>query len=313
MNTVPIAFCFDDTLEVPAGVCITSLLENANDDTFYDIFILYPEKSKSLGTSKIKELPAVYQNCKITFRPVENPFEGGYEIRGITNSAYLRLLIPELIPEYDKIMYHDVDVIFRKDLSKIFEDTNIANFYIAGVNSPGGLTDKIRTKRNRQGYDWKSYILSGDLILNSKLLRDDKIVDDFRYEVKNSKYEYQDMDIINKVCKDKIKRMPPEFCGTIEIFRLATYKVQQILYTQVELNQVLKEGIVHYNGPKPWIKYCPNYDIWWEYYRKSIFFDAKFYFDFFNTKMDEYDRLPLWKRIKILLRYFKTGGMKKGL
>ena len=29
MNKVPVVFCFDDNLALPAGVCITSLLENA--------------------------------------------------------------------------------------------------------------------------------------------------------------------------------------------------------------------------------------------------------------------------------------------
>lgn len=313
MNIIPIAFCFDDNLEIPAGVCITSLLENANIDTFYDIFILYPERCADLINSKISELPNIYKNCKITFRSVENAFEDGYEIRGITSSAYIRLLIPELIPEYDKIMYHDVDVIFRKDLAGIFNNTTIDGYYVAGVNSPKDLVEKIKLRRKEQHFDWSKYILSGDLILNSKLLRNDNIVDKFRYEVSNTKYEFQDMDIINKVCKGKIKILPPEFCGTIEIFRLATYKVAQATYTQEELDQVLIDGLIHYNGPKPWIKYCPNYDIWWEYYRKSIFFDVKFYFDFFYAKIDEYDRLPLWKRIKILLRYFKTGGVKKGL
>ena len=50
-----------------------------------------------------------------------------------------------------------------------------------------------------------------------------------------------------------------------------------------------------------------NFDIWWEYYRKSPFFDAKFYFDFFYSRLNEYDLLPLWKRIKILIRYFVYG------
>ena len=41
MRTIPILFTFDDKLVLAAGVCITSLLENAAPDTFYDIFILH--------------------------------------------------------------------------------------------------------------------------------------------------------------------------------------------------------------------------------------------------------------------------------
>lgn len=41
MNTIPIVFAFDNNLILPACVCISSLLMNAKENTFYDIFILY--------------------------------------------------------------------------------------------------------------------------------------------------------------------------------------------------------------------------------------------------------------------------------
>lgn len=40
MKTVPIAFAFDNNLVLPACICISSLLMNAKEETFYDIFIL---------------------------------------------------------------------------------------------------------------------------------------------------------------------------------------------------------------------------------------------------------------------------------
>lgn len=44
MKTVPIAFAFDNNLVLPACICISSLLMNAKEETFYDIFILYSSK-----------------------------------------------------------------------------------------------------------------------------------------------------------------------------------------------------------------------------------------------------------------------------
>ena len=77
-----------------------------------------------------------------------------------------------------------------------------------------------------------------------------------------------------------------------------------------EIEEALSDGIVHYNGQKPWKGFCVNFDIWWEYYRKSPFFDRKFYFDFFYGRLEELDRLSLWKRIKVLGRYFVFGRKK---
>ena len=133
MKTIPILFAFDQAMEMPAGVCITSLLENANPDTFYDIFVLHGptcDFSKSL----LNELPSRYGNCHLVFRKVNGDFENGYEVRGITEATYYRLISPELIPEYDTFLYSDVDVIFREDLG-IYYSTDIGDCFFGGVDT----------------------------------------------------------------------------------------------------------------------------------------------------------------------------------
>ena len=303
MKKIPVVFCFDDNWELPAGVCLTSLLVNANPDTFYDIFILH-SAGCTFPDGKINELPVQYGNCRITFRSVGREFENAFEIRGITVATYYRLLIPEIVPEYDKIIYSDVDVIFRKDLAHIYESTDLTDFYMAGVVDPSPDVYKYHKYIRSLNLIPEDYIYAGNLIINAKLLREDGIVQKFIKEVNHSRYQCQDMDIINIVCKGKTKKIAPEFCLSMAVRECAIYQKKQSIYTQEELEISLKEGIVHYTGPKPWIKYCPDFDIWWEYYRKSIFFDQNYYFNFFNRKMNEFDLLPLWKRIKILVRWF---------
>jgi len=303
MQKIPVVFCFDNNWELPAGVCLTSLLVNAKPDTFYDVFILHSDKCTFLD-GKLSELPLQYNNCKITFRCVGKEFENAFEIRGITVSTYYRLLIPEIIPEYDKIIYSDVDVIFRKDMSQIYESTDLTGLYMAGVVDPS--PDVYDYHEYIKGLDLlpEDYIYAGNLIINSELIRKDGIVQKFIKEAGQSKYMYQDMDIVNIVCKGKTKKISPEFCLSLAVRKCAINQAEPLFYTKQELEESMKDGIIHYTGPKPWVQYCPDFDIWWEYYRKSIFFDQKFYFEFFNRKMNEYDYLPLWKRVKILLRWF---------
>ena len=304
MKKIPIVFCFDDNLEIPAGVCLTSLLVNANTDIFYDIFILHSDKCTFPG-GKLNELPQRYGNCKITYRSIGRSFENAFEIRGITVAAYYRLLIPEIIPEYDKIIYSDVDVIFRSDLSQLYETTDLTDFYMAGVVSVSASIDAAYKKYiEGLGLNPAEYIYSGNLIINSQKLSEDGMVQKFIKEASHSNYKYQDMDIINIVCKGKIMRLPPVFCMTIAINKYAAYQIETPCYTEQELKDALQEGIIHYNGHKPWKQYCPHFDVWWEYYRQSIFFDQQYYFDFFARKMHEYDLMPLWERVKILARWF---------
>lgn len=307
MKIVPIVFAFDNNLVLPACICISSLLVNAKEDTFYDIFILHSEKEK-LNKIELDKIPHYFPNCKIQYRVVDETFDESFEIRGITTPAYYRLLIPELIPEYDKIIYSDVDVIFRSDLSDFYLNTDMQDYYIAGVNSFAHLIPENLTYYKRMGMDARGIIYSGNLIFNSRKIIEDNIIPEFRSLAAN-KYKFQDMDILNIVCKGKIKYLFPEFC-------LTTYVSQWAIYNRPELNKfwedeiidrALSKGIVHYNGQKPWKGFCVNFDIWWEYYRKSPFFDEKYYFDFFYSRLNELDQLSLWKRIKILVRYFVFG------
>lgn len=312
MNIIPILFTFDPNLLLPAGVCLTSLLKNALPTTFYDIFILHSDKY-DYRNSCLEKLYESYSNFKITYRKVCNEFVKAYEIRGITTTAYYRLLASELIPEYDKILYSDVDVIFREDLSKYY-DIDITDFYMAGVDNGSALRSDIQLYiKENLGIDHKyGHFYSGNLVINSRKIKEDNIISKFR-ELAERDFYQQDMDIINIACYGKIKALTPAFCLTNYLTELLVKRKTEMLafFTEEEIEHALNYGIVHYNGPKPWNCICVNYDIWWEYYRKSPYFDENFYFDFYNNKQNELDQLSLWKRIKVLIRYF-VYGRKKG-
>lgn len=311
MNRIPIVFAFDNNLILAASICIFSLLHNAKNDTFYDIFILYPE-NENLRVEPFEKLTIQFPNCSITFRKVRNVFDLSYQIRGINTVTYYRLLIPEMIPEYDKIIYSDVDVIFREDLSDIYNETNIDDYYFAGVNSLSHLNpDRKKYYEGEIFLPSDKIYYAGNIIINSKKIKNDDLIPQFILNA-DKKYKFQDLDILNIVCKDKIKSIPPKFCLTTDISEQVNLNptILSFLWSDEELKYALVHGIVHYNGQKPWKGYCINFDIWWEYYRKSPFFDPRFYFKFFYNKLDEYDSLPLIKRIKILLRYFVYGKKK---
>ena len=308
MNTVPIAFAFDNNLVMPACVCISSLLMSAEPDTFYDIFILHSPKEE-LTKEKLDLLPHYYSNCRLQYRKVDATFDDAFEIRGITTPTYYRLLIPDLIPEYDKVIYSDVDVIFRMDLSQLYQ-SDLAGYLLAATKDLGPNLSKegkeyiVSTLGLIQG----NYLQAGFIIMNNALMRKDKKEKQLKALAKQ-KYKHQDQDILNIACQGKVLYLPPCYNMTNYSYNymLHNYDMVETLYTDEEIRFALSHGNIHYNGQKPWKGYCINFDIWWEYYRKSPFFDEKFYYDFFAKKLDEYDRLSLWKRIKILGRYFIHG------
>lgn len=308
MNIIPVVFAFDNNLILPACVCISSLMMNAKEDTFYDIFILH-SANIVLKKEELDKLFQYYHNCRIQYRQVDNTFDSAFEIRGITTSTYYRLLIPDLIPEYDKIIYSDVDVIFRSDLSNIYFSTDLHDNYVAGVNALIPFIPDMRTYYQKmRKVEMKGIIYAGNIILNSRKIREDNIIERFKKLAKNN-FRFQDLDVLNIVCQNKITYLKPEFCVTTYFteFSIRNRKILRQYWTDNDIALALQYGIIHYNGQKPWKGFCVNFDIWWEYYRRSPFFDEKFYFEFFYTRLNELDQLSLWKRIKILVRYFVYG------
>ena len=307
-NIIPLLFTFDKNLIVAAGVCLTSLLENAGQDTFYDIFILHkPDPFISNGI--LLELADHYKDsCKITFREIIGEFDDGFVIRGITETAYFRLLAAEMIPEYDKIIYSDVDVIFREDLSR-FYNIDLGNNYFAGVDSLPVISNSDLTyvtitlgERINNGYFY-----SGNLIINLRQLRLDNKTEEFR-RLGNKQFKFQDMDIINLTCNGRILSLGPSFCLSTFYYEAIVSGRQSLvdIYGQEELNHAIKTGILHYNGVKPWKEICPNMDIWWFWYRKSLFYDEEFNHGFWGKY--QLEKMSLLKRIKHVARYFRKGG-----
>ena len=131
---------------------------------------------------------------------------GGYEVRGIPETAYYRLLAPELIPEYGKLLYSDVDVNHPRGPRKI-HDLDLGDNYFAGVDTCPRLRPSIRKYvTEKAGLDWqKGYFYSGNLVINSALLLADGKLKEFRQLGKNA-YLYQDMDIINIACNGRFLR-----------------------------------------------------------------------------------------------------------
>lgn len=242
------------------------------------------------------------------YREVDDTFDSAFETRGITTPSYYRLLIPELIKEYDKVIYADVDIIFRMDLTDLY-NTDISSYYLAATRDLGLNFDKDGIEYiSSQGIAQGQYLQAGLIVLNCRKMNQDNLVDKFRgFATKNLRF--QDQDILNLSCKGQVLYLPMKYNMTDNAFYYVNRERDKIscLFTDMEINDAVKFGNLHFNGHKPWKKCSVNFDIWWEYYRKSPFFDEKFYFDFFYYRLNIFDQLPLWKRIKILVRYFVYG------
>ena len=299
MIIIPLVLSFDNNLVVPAGVCLSSLFVNSDKNTYYDIYILHNNLSNS-SKLLLSKLHDVFDCFEINYIDVGNAFDDGFEVRGITIAAYYRLLIPEVIIKYDKIIYSDVDVIFKEGLSEIYNKTHFNGEYVAAVKAVLLEENDLNYIRSIGCEEYK-YVNSGFLIFNSKLMRTDKIIDKFSKLVGN-KYLYQDQDIINIICKGRIKILPPRYTFSQGAYRYSNnFDYLKKIFTIDEINEAKEFGIVHYNGKKPWLCFCYRYHLWWLYYQNSIFMDDDF---ILKTELDIIKRInySIFDEFKMLIK-----------
>lgn len=295
---------------MPAAVCFFSLFVNARPTTSYQVYVMH-RKGEPFDTSYIDKVFDLYPMHSLKLVEVDDTFDSGYEVRGITTPTYYRLLIPALIPEHDKVIYSDVDVIFRQDLSEVYH-TDMEPYILAGVNNLAYIDGSLRRHYEKKlGLNPQGVICAGFLILDIETMRQERLVDKF-VNLSSNKYKYQDQDILNIVCAGRIKMLKPKYSllSYISICAIADKNKFAPLWNALEIEEALCNGNIHYNGQKPWQGWCLNFDIWWEYYRKSPVFDENFYFRFYYNRLEELDTLPLMKRVKNLVRYFVRGRKK---
>ena len=279
--TIPIVFAIDNNVVMQCGVTITSLLLNAKADTFYDIYILCNQARLAVeGRKKLKDAFNESPQCKIDFVDVGEAFKAvPLQTNGhITVATYYRLLIPTLFPQFDKVMYADIDLVVQRDLSDLFNSVFPNGELVAAV--PDQTIDYKHYFHSTLPYSInkteKTYFNAGFLVMNLERMREEDIVKTFIKQTENNHAE-NDQDVLNVVCDERTQWID-------NVYNFQPNHFANYLWgesdSQLLFSRLFSEGTLHYTGPhKPWNSLeCVAADAWWHYYRMSPFYDDMFYF-----------------------------------
>lgn len=260
MNRINIAFSFDKNYVEIAKVAIGSLLQASHNKSHYNIYCICSQDVKKREKELTKFLKSFSTETTIHFCYQNNQFGKGYEIRGISTATYYRLLLHKMLPDVDKIIYSDLDVIFQKDLAEVW-NFDIKNHAIAGVKASFNLNYKWVAHEQKYQYfstELKNvkgrYIQAGFLLMNLEEIRKMNIQEETFISMAQKKYFYVDQDIINIIYKDKTTFLPPK-CNYFACISNDEYKqmVEEKIYTSKEVEEAKNDFIMcHYAGKKPW-------------------------------------------------------------
>jgi lipopolysaccharide biosynthesis glycosyltransferase len=259
---INIAFCFNENLWMQAGIAITSLLCTAEEKCCYNIYCVVPDSvnqtMRNILVSFVKKRSPM---SSIKFLTVTNHLDSIED--GTKRAACYRLLLPKLLPDLDKVIYTDVDVIFNDDLQEM-DKIDMSKYYVAGVTwrykrgfwilLENEVQDKLWDEYGLYDISDKGqYINSGVLIFNLKKIRQDGI-DKKWFELTNENFIHPDQQVINITCAGNVLVLPGNYCSDGD----------KILHFDGQLN---KPWEIHHEGtpaPKYW-------ELWWYYAGQTQF------------------------------------------
>ena len=277
-NRINVCVACDDNYSKYAGVVIASILKNANSDDELYFYILdggISEKHKE----EILSLKSI-KNSEIKFIDIDQSLFSEYsKIKThsyVTIATYYRLKLPSLLPNVDRIIYFDCDMVINSSLKELF-NTEMREYLIAGVKD----INKRMLKKN------PSYVNAGMLVFDLKNMRVDNTEEKFlSWTIQNAEsIKVGDQTIINEVCKNKIKIVHDR------------WNVQSSNFTN-RSSYIDKPSVVHFVAKKkPW--HWASFS-----YHRGLYFK---YLQLTPWKLSEkeYNRWTIDNKKASLIEYFK--------
>ena len=264
LKEIPIFFAIDDQYIPFLAVALKSLIENANKDYKYLIKVLHT----NVQEDHMKQIRK-YENENVNIEFVDLSYyiervqDKLYTRDYYTNTTYFRLFLPELYPQYDKVLYLDSDIIVLVDISELYNTDMGTNLVAAAPD------DIIQYNKVFQDYaelvvgvaKYQNYFNAGVLLMNLDELRKFKFEEKFLYLLGTVKFSVaQDQDYLNRLCKGRVKLVSHD------------WDVMPYVNDETKPEDI---KLIHYNfAYKPWHFEDVTYnEYFWKYAEQTEFYD----------------------------------------
>lgn len=249
MEPINVVFGFDANYAHPASVSIYSLYANSKHPL--KIYCLVPKKD----LDNIKPINSLKEklNLDLTVIGADLSLFKGWMTGRLSLAAYIRLLIPDLVPE-KRVIYLDSDTLIIDDLGKLFSLDLKDNLLgaIGGKWSPADTRVPIPKE--------DPYINSGVLLMDLDVLRQDQFLDKCRsiYTQYEKEIIWHDQCVLNKYAENK----------KLLIDTVWNYKVPCGI-KKPDWDEALKTAkVLHFTmGAKPWSSLGAKHikELWQQY------------------------------------------------
>lgn len=294
-SIVQIAMAANDKFVPYLMTTIESIVRHASQEFFYEIVVMIhdaTEQTKCYLCNWWSE----YSNIRIRLLdPVKFLKGKNFYVRGhFSVETYYRLLLQDLLPDIDKVLYIDADLIVQRDLADLFQ-TDVNGYLVAATldaDTAGLYNGYFPEKKQYMDKVLKiekpyQYFQAGVMLFNlsefRKSFQTEKLLD----FATSYEWELLDQDVLNYLCQGRVKYIDMAWNVMVDwdgirikdIISLAPENLQKLY-----LNAREKPYIIHYAGPqKPWNDRSMDFgEFFWKY-----FCNTPFYEDYVRTEIKQ--------------------------
>ena len=272
MTTVTIVFIADKNYVMPTAVTMTSAVKNKKNSTRYEFIIL----GSGLGETERQKLQAASGGEKVRIINIDvGKYQNVVSKTHVSIAALCKFEIADILPELDKVLYLDGDIIVQDDLSVLFA-TDIEGYYVAAVK------DAYVLEEQRDGFKTEGYFNSGVMLLNCRRMRQEKMSEKL-WSLKQEHRDllFMDQDVFNLAFAGKVKYLDLRYNFMAAYFRPKYFPFLLKIYNDAEYvrAQSATPAIIHYTGKNPWQYYHRiGAEIWRGYYNESPYGGEKLHY-----------------------------------
>ena len=267
-ESMHIAFSTNDKFAPHTATAIASLLSNTPSKREINIYIIHSDMNQKT-ISDLKLLSDFHSNVYIKIIKIDiNEFKSFPIHKGVRAfETYFRLKLHTLLPEVEKIIYLDSDIIVCGDIEELWLKEIGKNFILA-VEVPTFLH-----KKRLEGLGMKPespYFNAGVLLMNLSKIRSSGLYKKITplIEKKLNVLILQDQDILNILTEGQWSPLPLKYNAYWCILDRPK-RNKFIYYNNNDLNEAVKNPfIIHFNGyHRTWEPGCihPKAKLYWKF------------------------------------------------
>ena len=256
----------------PSKVFLYSVCKS-NSEYDIDFWFVYHDMTEE-GIDELRKVISLFPNKKIHLLDVGEEFLKGVKLDSLSIETFYRIKAIDMLPlDLHRILYLDVDMVVKDDLSELFS-VSLDGHPIAACEDMNALIACVDVHASSKVPLDKPYFNAGMLLMNLDYLREnnlgEKLVNRVLNEYKN--FLYYDQDILNSEFYENVLILPFVYNIPPKLYLLDLYSVpnaKNIYATAYQINNrcedferrykditdIVKEQgkIIHYiSDSKPW-------------------------------------------------------------